>query len=90
MARFLNTGYQLDDDIPIPEIPQGKVEFRRPTVKLNLPFQDLRVGESFLTTADPVKVLGQKGAHNCKKGKYFVHRHVQEEGVAGIRIWRTA
>ena len=69
----------IERHLPIPDPRMG----RRPT----LPFQGMSVGDSFFTT-DPT--ASTKAAYYKRKlGFSFVSRTQTENGVRGVRLWRT-
>ena len=67
--------FQIDDGVPIPEVPKREYKY---------PVRDLEVGQSFFVpkgsyvTASFAKLAPKK----------FSYRHVTEDGVKGVRVWR--
>lgn len=77
---------KIDKDIPIPTRPRKNGEF---TETLAL----LEVGDSFFCTVKhngvPGRITGAKRYGRVPNGHKFVTRAVTENGVQGVRVWRT-
>lgn len=76
---------KIDTGIPIPKVKAG----RRP----KYPLRSMHVGDSFFTPLDKRKSRALSiGIHGCAKsaGIKGATRSVEENGVSGIRFWRTA
>ena len=79
----------IEKGLPIPEsarLAQGKYK--------NHVFHDLEIGDSYFTPADGAKltscIVGSAHGTAKRSGKTCVCRRVNENGIEGIRIWRTA
>lgn len=51
------------------------------------PFRDMEVGDSFF--APHASVIGLHGCARRHRPKRFTCRSLVENGVAGVRVWRT-
>ena len=52
------------------------------------PFRDMEIGDSFFSPGS--SVIGIHGCARRHRPKRFTCRSVDEDGVAGIRVWRIA
>lgn len=69
----------IQNNIPIPAPKAGRVA--------TLPFEQMNIGDSFFTS-DPTATT--KAAYFKKKlGISFISRTQIENGVRGVRLWRT-
>lgn len=79
---------RLDKGVPVPPAKAGRY------AKSKYPFDRMEVGDSFVfRTADRCKsgtADGYMRAASKRYGGKFTQRKVVEDGVAVIRIWRTA
>ena len=74
----------IDNDVPMPSgrTPKGG----RPT---KYPIGDLQIGQSFFVVANRNDITSMYSTAARHKIKISM-RKVQEHGVNGLRIWRTA
>ena len=74
--------FKIDVGVPISKITSG----RKPT---KFPFTDMEVGDSvFVPEAKPNSSYASAATRNYSPHK-FIQRTVIEDGVKGLRIWRT-
>ena len=72
----------IDDDIPLPAKGGGRPR--------SFPFDEMTVGQSFFVPGRR-SISGQRLSRAKKRtGFSFAQRAVVENGVAGLRVWRTA
>lgn len=75
--------FKIDNNVPIPGHKAGTKEGYK------YPFNDMRVGDSFLVQPDPVsgrnKIAAACSQHSKRHGGKFITRKTPE----GIRIWRV-
>ena len=71
--------YELTDSIPQP--PHGNTKY---------PFSDMAVDQSFFVPGPNPPIRNSASNFSKKSGMKFACRVVTEDGVRGIRVWRTA
>jgi len=92
--------FKIDKNVPFPV--NFKVQDDHPVTakpKLKYPFDRMKVGDSFFAPGQVTArkgTAGQGAAHSAAKaygrahGLKFTGKTVVENGVKGVRIWRTS
>lgn len=76
--------FRIDKDVPIPPSRFGE---KTPTY----PFKDMDIGDSFfIPGGTATRMSGSLANARTKYGHLYSTRQVEESGVKGVRIWRTA
>jgi hypothetical protein len=76
--------FKIDKGIPIPPSRYGE----KTTV---YPFKDMEIWDSFFIPGGrATRLSGSIANARTKYGHLYSTRQVEEEGVRGVRIWRTA
>jgi hypothetical protein len=73
------------NDIPLPQPKRGRMNESLTALAMGCP-----VGSSFFVPGITSQKLGGGLSYVRRKGMAFSCRNVTENGVAGVRIWRTA
>ena len=75
--------FQIDDNIPLPKI-EGR------GARTIYPLTDLKIGQSFFVQNKKIgNFASTTQAAEKRSGMKFALRSVTENGVAGVRVWRT-
>ena len=78
-------GFSIQTGIPIPDFQPGRGQGS----KYDALFEGMPAGGSIFISGDRAeKKVGSLQRAGKKKGVRFTTRKVQEDGVAGIRVWR--
>lgn len=82
-TKVLKMNHKIDANIPIPPAKAG-----RPPV---WPMANMQPGESaFIAGKTITRAANIARLHRIRKGWQFTCRTVTENGVKGVRVWRTA
>jgi hypothetical protein len=73
-------GIVIEKNVPIPPRRRGAA----------LPSHQMQVNDSFFVLMSPQGAYGACRKAAASTGWTFIARNVEEDGVKGVRIWRTA
>ena len=76
------SGFSIEKGVPIPESRGGG--------RGKYPFREMEIGDSFFVAGKSTAKFSAHVHHHRKRhGLKFTTRTVTEDGVKGVRIWRT-